>query len=105
MITLLKCLKHLKANGPIDKSSGICGNMLLVAEKLGVGTAMPLARELDRLLPKWPETNGRCHMSKTSYPVEGWSSAFFASAQSMTLWQNPRRIVLLDWLIKELEDG
>ena len=103
MITLLDCLKHIKANGPIDKSSGICGNVMQVAEELKGFDNTRLVRELDKLLVEWPGNAAKSRFAKMSYPVEGKSSLYFARAKTMTLWRSRRRIALLDWLIEELE--
>lgn len=102
MTDLLICLKHIKEHGPMDRAEGICGNVLLAADELGRRMVHDWLMEgLEKMLVSWPENAGDCQMMKVSYPVEG-NRDYWVHARSRTLWDNPRRHALLDWLIKEL---
>lgn len=97
---LLKILKRIRDEGPQARNCGICGNVLVVADEKIDGCA--LLRELDKVIRHWPANAGTCYVTKVCYPVEGEKQYFKDAAQNI-LWENPRRIALLDWLIKELE--
>lgn len=57
---------------------------------------------LRSLLGKWPDKAENHHHDH--YPVEGSCVEYLIDSQQAILWRNPRRIALLDWLIKELEE-
>lgn len=57
---------------------------------------------LYKLMVQWP--NG-WYSEDDRYPVEGSMCKFDEAHDTETLWSNPRRHELLDWLIKELENG
>lgn len=92
---MIKELKRIREH-PIRLDQGICGNLrTLVGDEKWRETSM----HLRGLMDKWPETSG-----DRFYPVEGSGATYLSSARHRTLWQSPRRIALLDWLIKELEN-
>ena len=55
-------------------------------------------RALNGYMKQWPEA-----CDAESYPVGGWQE-YNKGLESRTLWQNPRRIELLNWLIKTLTE-
>lgn len=57
---------------------------------------------LGQLMLKWPDG---LHSEDNRYPVEGNGRRFEVAMEAGELWSNPRRIALLNWLIKELENG
>lgn len=57
---------------------------------------------LYRLMVRWPEG---FYSEDDRYPVEGNGRRFEVALEAGELWSNPRRITLLNWLIKELENG
>ena len=66
--------------------SGICNN---------VGCEIPEAafKLLESAIKSWPESLG------STYPVEGSAALYNDSADNGTIWQNPKRLALLDHLI------
>lgn len=89
---MIEELKRIREH-PIRLDQGICGNMrTLVGDEV-----MPRLRAL---MSQWPKAR-KCE----GYPVEGSVTEYMNSVRQKTLWENPRRIALLDWLIKELENG
>lgn len=85
---LLEALKRM----PIRPDQGICGNLRTLTDKPEV---MDSLREI---MDKWPQA-----YPNRFYPVEGHCSIYLSDARCRTLWSNPRRHALLDWLIEELE--
>ena len=93
---LLPVLKQIKTRPPrLDE--GICGNLQIL---LGEIPFCKATTDLRDLMEKWPETSG-----DRIFPVEGKIDMFLVDSYHNKLWDNPRRIALLDWLIKELENG
>lgn len=105
---LLEALRTLKKFKPAP-DNGICLNVQIhmghllrnchnqIEKQTHMGTA---SYSMRRLLQRWPEskdTSGR-------FPVEGCERGYLQDMMRGTLWQNPRRIALLDWMIKELEN-
>ena len=88
----LEALKKIRDDGPVRDYVGICGNV----EELTGGT-MPY--ELKELMTKWPANAAKPHSLRQNYPVEGSRDEYDASAETRTLWQNPHRHELLDWLL------
>lgn len=93
---LLPALKQIKTRPP-RLNEGICGNMRVL---MGQIEFCRITKDLQDLMAKWPETAG-----DRIYPVEGETELFVIDAHQRKLWDNPRRIALLDWLIEELENG
>ena len=56
---------------------------------------------LYKLMVQWP---GGWYGEDDRYPVEGNKEKFGEALEAGLLWENQRRLELLDWLIKELED-
>lgn len=92
----LEALKKIRDDGPVCDYVGICGNI----EELTKET-MPYA--LKELMVEWPANAAKLYSLRQNYPVEGTEDEYELSAEAGTLWENPRRHELLDWLIKELE--
>ena len=86
---LLKNLRRIRDEGPQIPSSGICANMTYL------GTSLP-----EDLLAAWPDGIE----NPESCPVEGSFDCYCQSGYLGTLWQNPRRLALLDWLIDTIEE-
>ena len=89
-IHLLEALHRIRAHGPADPWTGICGN---VARVCGYGSTA--AQQLEALIATWPD-----RASDDRFPVEGSLFEYLADDNK---WQNPRRLALLDWLIAQLE--
>lgn len=85
---LLKNLRRIRDEGPQIPSSGICANVDYL------GTRLPAS-----LLLEWPGSIDPL----AAYPVEGSLSVYNRDAAEGTLWKNPRRLALLDWLIDTIE--
>ena len=89
-------MNALEALKKIRDYVGICGNV----EELTKET-MPYALKV--LMVEWPANAAKLYSLRQNYPVEGTEDEYELSAEAGTLWDNPRRHELLDWLIKELE--
>ena len=111
MKILLKALKHVKEDTG-QRTSGICGEvfkwlkeycMVNEGENYAERHAAVEAtmRELEATMNEWPRGGRRLDHR---YPVEGGYYPFMAELMKGTLWNNPLRHELLDWLIKELEN-
>ena len=97
MKMLLAALKRIRDKGPIEKEKGICGNVrLLVPRK----QRKEIQDKIYCLTQRWPEYKG----PSLVYPVEGSGWLYRESARLGILWKNPRRIYLLNYMIKELEN-
>lgn len=55
---------------------------------------------LYKLMVKWPQG---MFSEDDRYPVEGNEEKFREALEAGLLWENQRRLELLDWLIKEFE--
>ncbi len=67
---------------------GICNNLYIFSD---YGT-----RRLHKAIMSWPLRKGNSH----HWPVEGTDNKYCKSGNAGTLWQNPRRLALLDYLIE-----
>ena len=92
----LEALKKIRDYGPVCDCVGICGNVEKLTEE-----SMPY--ELKELMVEWPGNAAKLYSLRQNYPVEGTGDGYEADSEAGTLWDNPRRHELLDWLIKELE--
>ena len=92
----LEALKKIRNDGPVRDYVGICGNVEVLIKE-----TMPY--ELKELMVEWPGNAAKLYLLRQNYPVEGTWDGYEADSEAGTLWQNPRRHELLDWLIKELE--
>ena len=98
MKMLLAALKRIRDKGPIEKDKGICGNVrLLVPRK----QRAEIQEKIYRLTQRWPDHKGYSLV----YPVEDSGWLYRESVRLGILWKNPRRIYLLNYMIKELENG
>ena len=94
MKMLLAALKRIRDKGPIEKEKGICGNVrLLVPRK----QRAEIQEKIYCLIQRWPEYKGLSL-------VEGSGWLYRESVRLGILWKNPRRIYLLNYMIKELEN-
>lgn len=96
---LLQILKQLKEQ-PAHLDMGICGNVRELSPDTEAWVVN--GKLLRSLLGKWPDKAENHHHDH--YPVEGSCVEYLIDSQQAILWRNPRRIALLDWLIKELEE-
>lgn len=90
-----------------------CGICCAVYDELqarcGAWTAKLAEEMLDALFKKWPAVykgNGarsRKKPDRIEFPVGGLAEYQHNSAEK-TLWENPRRIELLDWLIEQTKE-
>lgn len=100
--TLHKSLKMLKVHvtdgtGPVG---GICGYTVRTATPPEGFNRQDVALMLSQKIQEWPGSSGH-----PTYPVEGNGFTHEHDRKSGKLWQNPRRLELLDWLIKETSHG
>ena len=96
MKMLLAALKRIRDKGPVEKDKGICGNVrLLVPRK----QRAEIQEKIFSFIQRWPEYKG----PSLVYPVEGSGWLYRESVKLGILWKNPRRIYLLNYMIKELE--
>jgi len=74
---------------------GICGNVIM---QMGNAYSKKTTKHIQKLRAAWPlnETGG-CY-----YPVGGYYE-YMADQSNRTMWQNPRRIQLLQWMIEQTE--
>lgn len=97
MKMLLAALKRIRDNGPTTDDYGICGNVrILVPRKM----RDDIQEKVTQLIQRWPQAEKNSLM----FPVEGYATPYHASRRAKTLWKNPRRIYLLNYLIQELEN-
>ena len=101
---LLEALKAVRDKSR-DETAGICLNAQIRLRKHTDGTLRQAHMEeacssMQSLMCRWPESKdltGR-------YPIEGSEPEYAQAMRRKTLWRNPRRIALLEWMIKELEN-
>lgn len=98
---LLKCKKET------DTRWGICKNVTdyiraaNIDYELKAATMHEIAIELDALMDKWPDKVVDKSQRYAAYPVEGDFRIYDRDQAQGILWQNPRRIALLDWLMEQ----
>lgn len=99
---ILEALLSIDINNPPVEKSGICEYVLDYVcdgpDESGDTTDL-LYKYLGHVFQKWPLAR-----SNASYPVEGVGSTFWRDAYHRTLWQNPRRIELLQWAIEYFKE-
>lgn len=102
-MTLLEALRQIKSN--LDRTCGICGNLealvIKESEEPG-GVYFRLDDKLEELFKAWPDCDQLCGMPNIGFPVGGCKE-FVKQARDGTLWDDPKRIALLDWCIQTLE--
>lgn len=106
-MTLLKVLKHIRANPPVDSVSGICEAINAHVNKY-TRNGMDLSNEFRGVYIQWPLYSG-CMV----YPVPSPSPAYTASDMYLSstphmMWSPDHpygalRLELLDWCINFLE--
>lgn len=94
-MTLLDALRDIRDDGPPLTADGICFNVEELVPETENGQTQD---ELQLLMSRWPHAD-----ANSTYPVEGHAERYMCAQRMGTVWQNPRRIALLDWMIKELE--
>lgn len=100
------------------KGMGICGNVEEIVEMSVLPASMVKTlptkernlvvvdvnsatyEELEHMIRQWPALN---ESFDVSYPVGG-EDEYEAEVEAETLWQNPRRLELLNWLIAHAEE-
>ena len=98
---LLKCKQNP------DTRWGICKNVADFVRESGMNyelkaaTMQEIVKELDALLIKWPDKALDKSQRYAVYPVEGDFRIYDRDQAQGILWQNPRRIALLDWLMEQ----
>ena len=99
---ILEALQSIDINNPPVEKAGICEYVLDYVldyicngpDKMGEITEV-LYKYLGEVFQKWPLAH-----SNESYPVEGVGPEFWRAVARRTLWQNPRRIELLQWAVE-----
>ena len=98
---ILEALQSIDLNNPPVEKAGICEYVLDYVcngpDKMGDTTEV-LYKYLGKVFQKWPLAR-----SNESYPVEGVGSEFWRAVARRTLWQNQRRIELLQWAIEHFK--
>ncbi len=100
---LLEIFTKLKNKGPFDRGAGICFNTFY---NFGLGhrNREEVNEKLNQLISSWPDIKkNEDQTPNTLHPVEGNFDDYGKAAMSETLWENPRRLALLDFMIKTLE--
>lgn len=96
---LLEALRRIRDEGAPIRSGGICRNAAILMKRHNEDRYFDnehrllyeLVSQCPALTNWWP------------FPVEG-AADFYNDQEAGTLWQNPRRIELLNWLIVQLEN-
>lgn len=93
MKDLRAAVPELQVGGcaPFFQSAGICFNVLC---QLPVDDCLD---EMYALMERWPGAS-----DDEDFPVGG-DCEYYQEVEDGTLWQNPARLELLDWLIDQLE--
>lgn len=95
---ILEALLSIDLNNPPVQNAGICEYVLDYVckgpDETGDITEV-LYKYLGKVFQKWPLAR-----SNESYPVEGAGSLFWRDVHHRALWENPRRIELLQWAIE-----
>lgn len=94
---LLDTLRHIRDVGAPVRNEGICVNVSRLTRDL-LKTNYHLHKALDSLIDEWPNK-----YSSWGYPVGGVAE-YNRELINGTIWCNPRRIELLNWLITQLEN-
>lgn len=90
MSTLLERAIALRSPATRDPAYGICTNL----------NSHSWEREkVRRIITRWPGLGDYC----TVFPVEGDPDLYYMARGAGALWDNPRRIDLLEFIIAELE--
>ncbi len=99
---LLTALEKLRESEDRYPYLGICGNI----EYSGLENYWCFAAdEIDRLISLWPEIAvNENKVISTIYPVEGSQKEYKRDSEDETLWENPRRLALLEFMIKTLKE-
>ena len=84
-------------------SWGICWNIDRMAKHLRLEPEMrKLVRDkFVEIAGEWPATKDK----RGTYPVEGDFRVYDAHQRALILWDNPRRLELLEWAIQKAEAG
>ena len=100
-MTLLEALRQIKENP--DKTRGICFNLLYLIAELPIKDFLDREDCLNNLFKQWPDHHRTFDGSlDLDFPVGGYKE-FAKQAADGTLWDDPKRIALLDWCIQTLE--
>ena len=98
---LLKCKKETDTRWGICKNVTDCIRAANIDYELKAATMHEIVKELDALMGKWPDKVVDKSQPYAAYPVEGDFRIYDADQAQGILWQNPRRIALLDWLMEQ----
>lgn len=102
---LLTALKEIKES-PISTKHGICGNVnaWVYQERrkgqIGDHCFMSYSGELMDNISRWLTETGSTFTFH--YPVGG-AAQYRGEVETCTIWNNPKRWELLDWMINRLE--
>ena len=108
MNLLLVALKKTREKVAIN-NKGICGNVQYYIHEITKHLGGNLCQEkLDnasylthKLIQRWP----KCADQQGIFPIEKQWAEYELRAAKDELWSDPLRLELLDWCIKELENG
>ena len=92
-------LLEIKESVSVDKNESICANLLLSIDKREITIRTWLYDQFN----KWPECHVRWNGHKSIvFPVNGLIG-FNKEIINETIWENPKRLRLLDFLIEQAE--
>lgn len=100
-LNLINTLIHLKEHGPWVTGHGICINIYTFFDQIEWAERKQVVISLDLACKKWPKAQKFCDLWISDFPVGGAEE--YAEEQRLgTLWQNAKRLELLDFIIDHL---
>ena len=100
-LNLINALIHLKEQGPWLPNHGICTNIYDFIDKEEIKCRETCLNDLDKAIEKWPSAYSFEDCEISDFPVGGMEE-YHREAALGALWQNPRRLELLDFIIDYL---
>ena len=80
---------------------GICWNIDQMTKHLEPRMRKLVCDKFVEIASEWPATKDK----RGAYPVEGDFRVYDAHQRALTLWDNPRRLELLEWATQKAEAG
>lgn len=88
---LFEALSHIRLYGPRTLCGGLCVNLEELIDEFGGDCTLYVVARM--AMGEWPE-----HSGEDLYPVDGVSN-YKAQEERGTLWDNPKRWDLVDFLL------